>query len=213
MEKQQKSNKEVPLCFQIKVRESLKDLLALLKLHSACVNCLPERKAFDHHVAWVIRRIATVDYHLQQVHAYLLTMSRVKKSDVPAFHVSSGMGHDALVMTTTAKDRLVSVFSSTEWPTEIIYHRREVAVVGMQWSYKIAVKLKSSENYRTPTRLWETVIIIVFVAYTKSIHSTMPCTHSPDWYLPYLHLGISLCCMRRASHQRISWGLLYYRFL
>lgn len=134
----------------------------------------------------------TVDYHLQQVHAYLLTMSTVKKSDVPAFHVSSGMGHDALVMTTTAKDRLVSVFSSTEWPTEIIYHRREVAVVGMQWSYKIAVKLKSSENYRTPTRLWETVIIIIIVsvACTKSIHSTMPCTHSPDWYLPYLHLGI-----------------------
>lgn len=45
----------------------------------------------------------------QQVHAYLLTKSRIKVSGVPDFNGSSGMGHNAPVTATTAKYRLVTV--------------------------------------------------------------------------------------------------------
>jgi len=64
----------------------------------------------------------TVDYHFfrihiclyvwnrfQQVHAYLLTRNRTEDSGVLNSNGSSGMGHDTLVTTTTAKYRLVTV--------------------------------------------------------------------------------------------------------
>lgn len=136
VEKQQKSTvlktsfQVLKTSFQNQLRESLRDFLALLKLHSACVICLPGRNAFFGHriintgvcmrakvccetaVEYNLFRINICLYvwnRFQHVHTYLLTRSRIKESRVLDSNGSSGMGHDALVTTTTAKYRLVTV--------------------------------------------------------------------------------------------------------